>query len=184
MKKIFFLPATNSILYLNGEPWKKKSTDNFFDLTMGGFHGAEGCELVGLFLLFQLKEVNFNGGMHRDDGWGVLRGTKRENENVKMMVCEIFGRNQLKITVDVKLKVVDFLDVTLDLSRDTFSPFMKPNNVLEYVNLSSNHPPNITKNIPESINRRLNSLSKDENIFNQAIPPYQEALGRAGYQYK
>ena len=56
--------------------------------------------------------------------------------------------------------------------------------MLQYVNMSSNHPQNITKNIPESINRRLNLLSKDENIFSQAIPPYQEALERAGYDHK
>ena len=75
------------------------------------------------------------------------------------------------------------IDVTLNLERDLFSPYMKPNNILQYVNVSSNHPPNIIKNIPESVNKRLNSLSKNENIFYQSIPPYQEALDRCGYQY-
>ena len=67
--------------------------------------------------------------------------------------------------VDVNLKVLDFLDVTLDLERDTFSPYMKPNNTLLYVNVSSTHPPNILKNIPESVNKRLNLLSKAEDTL-------------------
>ena len=151
---------------------------------MGSFHGAEGCELVGLFLLSQLDEVKFNGGLYRDDGLGVLDGTKRQNEVIKKKICDIFRKNQLKITVEVNMKIVDFLDVTLDLERDKFCPFMKPNNVLEYVNVKSNHPPSITKNIPESVNKRLNNLSADEHTFIQAIPPYQEALDKAGHKFK
>ena len=182
--KAVILVASNSLLYSNGQPWKKKNCQNFFDLTMGSFHACEACELVGLYLLSQLVEVNLNGGLYRDDGLGVMDGTRRQNENTKKKICEIFRRNNLKITVEVNMKTVDFLDVTLDLSTDTFKPFLKPNNTLLYVNTSSNHPPNIVKNIPESINKRLNSLSKNEDIFNQAIPPYQEALHKSGYKYQ
>ena len=82
------------------------------------------------------------------------------------------------------MNIVDFLDVTLDLERDKFSPYMKTNNILEYVNVKSNHPPSITKNIPESVNKRLNNLSADEHTFSQAIPPYQEALDKAGHKFK
>ena len=47
----------------------------------------------------------------------------------------------------------------------------------------SNHPPNIIRNIPESINRRLSDISSDEHVFIEAAAPYQEALRKSGYTY-
>ena len=38
----------------------------------------------------------------------------------------------------------------MDIENDTFKPFMKPNNTPLYVKLS-NHPPNVTKNIPAAV---------------------------------
>ena len=61
---------------------------------------------------------------------------------------------------------------------------MKPNNTPLYVHKDSNHPPNIIKNIPESINKRLSTISSNETIFNQSVNPYQEALHKSGYSYK
>jgi hypothetical protein len=45
-----------------------------------------------------------------------------------------------------------------------------------YVNKNSNHPPAVIENLPAAVNRRLSTISADENIFKQAIPPYQKAL--------
>ena len=66
----------------------------------------------------------------------------------------------------------------------TYKPFIKPNNKLLYVHRQSNHPPALLKNIPENINKRLTSISSSENVFNEAIPPYQKALDESGYTYK
>ena len=86
--------------------------------------------------------------------------------------------------IDVNMKSFDFLDVTLDLNTGFYKPFMKPNNIPIYVNKQSNHPPNILTNIPEGINKRLSTISAIENIFNSAVPLYQEALLKSGYSYK
>ena len=48
----------------------------------------------------------------------------------------------------------------------------------------SNHPPTITKNIPLAVNKRLSSLSSNEQVFNSVIKPYQEALKNSGYDHK
>ena len=64
----------------------------------------------------------------------------------------------LNISVEANKKVVHFLDVTLDLSKNHFKPYSKPNNPLLYVNQNSNHPPSILKNIPASVNKRLSEL--------------------------
>ena len=53
---------------------------------------------------------------------------------------------------------------------------MKPGDVKNYVHKMSNHPPAVLRNIPKNINDRLCKLSSNEEIFNNAIPPYQEAL--------
>ena len=47
----------------------------------------------------------------------------------------------------------------------------------------SNHPPNITKQLPLSIEARLRSLSSSKEIFDESAPPYQEALNRSGYNH-
>ena len=84
----------------------------------------------------------------------------------------------------MNLTVVDYLDITLDLKTGLHAPYMKPNDVKNYVHKMSNHPPAVLKNIPKNINDRLCKLSSNEEIFQNAIPPYQEALDRAGYSYK
>ena len=60
---------------------------------------------------------------------------------------------------------------------------MKPNNTILYVNQKSNHPPAVLKNLPAAVNRRLCSISANEDVFRDAIPPYQRALNESGYQY-
>ena len=37
-----------------------------------------------------------------------------------------------------------------------------------YINVESNHPPNITKQLPDSINRRNSDTSCNEDEFNKA----------------
>lgn len=61
---------------------------------------------------------------------------------------------------------------------------MKPNSIPLYVHKNSNHPPSILNNIPDSINKRLSNISSNETIFNEASPPYQEALQKSGYEYQ
>ena len=149
----------------------------------GSYDRAKACELIGLFLLSKLSQLNINVGLFRDDGLGVSTLTKRQNDGLKKQICEIFRKNDLKITVEVNSKVVDFLDITLELDSDVYKPFLKPNNTLLYVHKDSNHPPGIIKNIPASINRRISSLSKDEEVFRNSIAPYEKALQDSGYNY-
>ena len=89
----------------------------------------------------------------------------------------------LKITAKANTKTVDFLDLTFDLNKGTYSPYNKPNNTPQYVHKLSNHPPSVLKNIPEAVNKRLSCNSSTPEIFNKAAPPFQEALTRSGYNY-
>ena len=61
---------------------------------------------------------------------------------------------------------------------------MKPNDLPLYVHKQSNHPVGILKNIPPSVNKRLSSISTNEDIFNECCQPYQDALKASGYDFK
>ena len=113
-----------------------------------------------------------------------IDGTSRQIENMKKKICKVFQENQLSCTIEANSKVVNFLDVTLDLNTGIFKPFMKENDMPVYVDVKSNHPPAILKNIPLGVNRRLSRISANETVFNQAVPAYQAALDKSGYSHK
>ena len=117
------------------------------------------------------------------DGLGVSNKTPKQVENIKKKICKVFNENGLKVTVDANKKVVQFLDVELNLRNGSFKPFLKPNDNPLYVNVSSSHPHSVTKNIPLAVNRRLCALSSDENMFNSVAQIYQDALKNAGYTH-
>ena len=119
------------------------------------------------------------------DQIGLYRDAKsKEIEKPKQKVTEIFESNSLKLTIDANKKVVNFLDVTFNLANGTFKPYIKPNNTLLYVHSQSNHPPLLLKNIPLNINKRLSSISSNQDVFNETIAQYQRALDESGYNHK
>ena len=73
------------------------------------------------------------------------------------------------------------LDITLNLNNGKHYPYRKPNDRPMYIHKQSNHPPNIIKNLPASISRRISDISYDEEIFKKASPAYVDALKSSGY---
>ena len=139
---------------------------------MESYDGAESCELVGSFLLHQIKMKNGDGfGLYRDDGLGIIKATPCEVENIKKSLCS-----------EANKKLVNFLDVTFNLNTGKFMhPYSKPNNTPLYVHNKSNHPPTILRNIPLAINKRLTEISSHEESFRLASQAYTKLhLARAG----
>ena len=157
--------ACESFLCNEGTNWVKKGSSNF-DICMGAYHGAQACEIVGLFLLAQLKVLpNFEAIFYRDDGLAVTPSSKRLQEKLRQRIIKIFGEQDLKITIEIGLTRVIFLDLTLDLETGLFKPFRKPGDRPLYVSAHSNHPPQILKNLPAGIERRLSDNSANQEIF-------------------
>ena len=96
-------------------------------------------------------------------------------------ITKFFADLGLRITIQTNLKAVDFLDVTRNLSTGKFQPYRKPNDRPLYVHRQSNHPPNILKNLPASVSRRLSDISSDIDTFAEASPVYDDALKKSGY---
>ena len=87
---------------------------------------------------------------------------------------------QLEIKTD--LKQVEFLEVTFNLITDLHTPDKKPNDNLLYINTSSDHPPQVIKQLTNSINKRLCENSANEQVFNTIKPVYKNALHKSGYK--
>ena len=82
----------------------------------------------------------------------------------------------MRDTIEANKRMINF--------QETHRPYMKPNNTLHYVNLESNHPPVVLKNIPEGVNKRPSEISSEEDEFSKVAPQYQKALDNAGYSFK
>ena len=85
---------------------------------MGGFHGAEICDLIGLFILSQLVEILPNVGLYRDDGLAISSASSRQIENMKKKMCKVFEKNGLAITIEANSKIVNFWISTLTLTME------------------------------------------------------------------
>ena len=56
-----------------------------------------------------------------------------EADRMRKTVCKIFNNLGLRLTINTGMKVVNFLDVALNLADGTYSPYRKPNNTLKIV---------------------------------------------------
>ena len=99
-------------------------------------------------------------------------------------MCKIFQEYGLRITSTANVKNVNFLDINMDLQRGIHKPYMKPNDQPIYVDVQSNHPKSIIQNIPLSVNKRLSMISSNKEVFDAAVPPYQEALRNSGHTFE
>ena len=62
-------------------------------------------------------------GLYRDDGLGILRNTSgSEADQKRKGIIKIFKECGLSITCEVNKMIVDFLDVRLNLSGQTYEP--------------------------------------------------------------
>ena len=69
-----------------------------------------------------------------------------------------FQQKGLQIIRECNLKVVNYLDITLNLNDGSYQPYRKPNAETHYIHIQSDHPPSITKQLPRSIEKRLSQL--------------------------
>ena len=155
---------------------------------MGNFDGAELCEVVGLYNLQILDEKygKHRIVLYRDDGlacFGYTSGPRADR--IRKDFIKIFKEDfDLSITCETNLKVLNFLNVTLNLTTGKYQPYNKPDTNPLYINILSSHPPNIIKNLPGNISKRINILSADETTVNKSKDLYNNALAESGFKHK
>ena len=190
--KNIILKACNTILLSDGRVWSKRETEKdgngpmgIFDIPMGSFHGAEICDLVGLYIMDSLSSIfNYGSfGLYRDDGLGIINADSKTSYS---RLCKLLhGKMKnlgFKITLDIGNVTTNFLDVTFVLHNGSFMPYRKPNSEILYVNNYSNHPPHVKKQIPKMLERRLSALSSSKQLFDSAVNKYNCALRNSGYK--
>ena len=87
-----------SLLFCENNTWVKKSGAQF-DVATGSFDGAEICELVGLFLQYQLSDLFGKEyvGLYRDDGLAVLQNTPGPKaDKVRKVVVQFFQKTRFE----------------------------------------------------------------------------------------
>ena len=110
---------------------------------------------------------NENIGLYRDHGLGIFRNLSGPGiERKRKAIVHVFQECGLSITTKANLKVVNFLDIQLDLINGTYRPYRKPNDDMVHVYINSNHLPSIKKQIPISISKGIPKLLSNGEIFN------------------
>ena len=175
--------ATKSVLLFNGSIWAKKNPstkdDALFDIAMGGYHGAEICELVGLYMLDGLRKTIPDGkvGLYRDDGLAVIpRQSGSATERLKKQLHSFAKNLGLRLEIDEPSTKTEYLDVFLDLDNITFAPYRKPNSEIRYINNKSNHPRTVTGRMKNMIEELISSRSCNEEEFEKVADIYSKAL--------
>ena len=178
--------ARKSLLFDKKSVWIKKK-GGLFDVTMEAYDGAEVCELVGTYMLSILAE-KYNKddmGLYRDDGLAVFKNASGpQNERIKKDFQKTFKDKGLDLVIECNKKIVNYLEITMNLNSGSHKPYHKPDTETNYIHSESDHPPSILKQLPFSVERRISELSSSEEIFKQAKDHYQEALTKSGYTHQ
>ena len=120
--------------------------------------GTELYELTGICIQSLLTNIlsKDNMGSYRDDRLFILRKiNSQQTDRIRKKIISIFKNIDFKIETVTNLTEVDFLDVTFNLENTTYRPYKKPNDELIYIDVSSNCPPQIKKQLTKIINDRL-----------------------------
>ena len=144
--------------------------------------------MVDLYISYILstKYGRNHNGIYRDDGLAWLENVSGPKaDRIRKDFINIFMKEfQLSIVCKSNLKIVNFLDVTLDLTTGKYKPYNELGNIPLYIDVKWNHSPNIIKNLPESISRRINKLSSDKSVFDNSRDLYNNALSSSGFKDK
>ena len=78
----------------------------------------------------------------------------------------------MSLELECNLKTVNYLVIILDLNTGTYKPSRKPNDETLYRQVKSNHPANILRQLPVSVETRLSNFSTSPENFNEAPKHY------------
>ena len=133
--------------------WGKKSGEPDFDVPMSCYDEAVVCELVGIFILNKLSNI----------------------------LEKIFKDCRLSIMVTTNITSADLLDLTLNLKTESYQPFRKSSNNPIYTDFNLTHPPQLLKQLPKSISKRLSKNLSSKEVFDKSKMLYEKFLNNSGF---
>ena len=87
-----------------------------------------------------------------------------KTEKLKVQLHKYAKNIGLSLEIEGPIARTDFLDITLDLERNTYSPYRKKNAITQYIDIGSNHPQNILQQIPRMIRKDIKPIEKPGRI--------------------
>ena len=150
----------------------------------GGYDSSLIADLVGLYILDILSWIVSpeQMGLYHDDGIIYIPNSNGPNSSRIQKIMRTFKFLGFKIEVLSNNKIVNFLDVTLNLSNNTYKPFLKTDQYPSYINVNSNHPKTIIKQVSKAVKLRIRNLSTNEKIFQESSKIYKDALKNSGFR--
>ena len=100
----------------------------------------------------------------------------------KKKIIRAFKFLGFKIEISSNIEVTNFLDVILNLSDNFYRPFLKTDQYRSYINVNSNHPNFIIKQVRKAVNARMSRSSSNKKIFLESSEMYIEALENSGFK--
>ena len=107
---------------------------------MGDYDSTEICDLMGIFMLSLLRKKYSSNNicLYLDGGLSVLRNISGQQAEKHTKIIQKFFRDKgLQTIIKCNLKVVDYLDVTLNLNDGTYHSFHKPNKEITYIHVAN-----------------------------------------------
>ena len=88
-------------------------------------------------------------------------------EKIKKSLQKSLKDFGLKIVAESNIRIVNYLDVTLNLNGGSFRLCHKPYDIIQYINKESNHPPNLIKHLSASAEKLLSNNPSDKKVFKE-----------------
>ena len=112
--------------------------DGLSDVATGAYGGAEVCGLVGTFLLDKIsKKYDQNSiDLYHDNRLSLFKNkSDTQLEKIKKNLQKTFKDFGLKILAEPNIRIVNYLDVTLNLNNGSFKPYHIPDDIIQYLKL-------------------------------------------------
>ena len=97
---------------------------------MGGYDSSQIADLVGLYILNMLTRIISpqQVGLYHDDGLLYIPNSNGPLcSSIHKRIIRALKFLGFKIEISSNIKIVNFLDVTLDLSNNSYKPSIKTN---------------------------------------------------------
>ena len=95
-------------------------------------------ELGAMLLRFGNKYTTNNIGLYRDDVFKITSGP--QSEKINKTFQKMFKSKSLDIIINCNMKIVHYVDVTLNLNDGSYRPYKKPNDETNYIHVNFDHP--------------------------------------------
>ena len=99
-------------------------------------------------------------------------------KTIKKSLQKTFKDFGSEIVPESNLKIVNYLDETLNPNDSFFKPYYKLYDIIQYINNDATYTHNVIKHLPVFTNKRLANNSSHQKVFKESVIYYEDTLIR------